>query len=362
MRIKQLRRKIKATSSSSSPSSNTATATLYCDLAKTYRSTDCMDEEECEAWRMAFESDPTHVDARRGFVLSLMNNADAAGAREICDKFETSDTGAAFSWSRALLEHLSFHVLGEAGASLERAQSSLRNAIESNPYVAFFIAKSEAFLSMVGPDTIDVLLQEKEKQRARETREARNDHGDDKKSVVDKKKSDKKRRKVKRRVRNVEESVAEGLEYCLTGISCWLDAPGGLEHIDQVLDTMAAEEKQPLRQSRQKCVQTLRDAETVLNDSESVPCTRLCERFLKHMGANVASGEKNDDDTKAEEAARERKRAKTDDDDEAEGKASATKTQSKSAKRRARAGYSRAVNRKKCIYGGNANDICVFVE
>eukprot|EP00940_MAST-03C_sp_MAST-3C-sp2_P001692 g1692.t1 len=319
MRLKQLRRKLSATGVT--PSQR---AGIYCSLAEFMRSAE-MDDEELNAWTNALDADPTSARARRGLVSALMNAADAASARELCERFE-SDGSAAFAWCRALLEHLSFHVLGESGATEKAAKRALRKAHRSNPFVSLLIGRSQTFFDIVGGDTLDVLLSERRRKR----------HGKEDEPEAS----------------EAERDIAEAFEYCLSGVSCWLDAPGGPEKIDEVV--LGENLNDIVRRLHKTCVDAVREAEAA-GRTEDVPCVRLFLRFVERFGTNAKPTK---DDESADASVVER----TDSKKKQKIARSDSKTMSKSARRRKRAGYSRSVNRKKQVYGGHSNDICVYVD
>ena len=280
-------------------------ATLYCDLARLHLKLGNEDEVQ-SSYEMALEEDRNCVEARRGLLVSYMDAADAPQARSICDRYK-NDVDTIFSWTRALLEHLSYYVLREKDSSESLASNALKRAMKVNPFVGIILSYSSEFLSNIKSEKIDMVL---------EDRREHEKSGESIKSTW-------------------EVRAAEAFEYCLAGVSCWLDAPEG---IDRVFENVTAS-----MLKTQKC-----ECERVLKKRSNMPCLSL---FMKGLKGLVMEEEEEDKITEDMLPSKKRKI-----------KTSTSTTSTKKRDRRKRSGYKRSRNRKSCVYGGNSNDIGVYID
>ena len=285
-------------------------AVLYCELAH-FHHTLGNDDQEQTSLEEALKMDSSSIRARRNLVLSYMDAADAAKAREICERF-SSDVSTSFSWTRALLEHLSFYVLQEKDSSEITANEVLSKAMKSNPFVAVVLCFSEEFLGNLNSEQIDLVLENWRR------------------DCVEKKKEMKK----------LERQAAEAFEYCMTGVSCWLDAPQG---IDRVMEHVVGNTSEIMKKLMLKCTEALRKEK-----SDEAKCLRLYLNGLRSVMREIDSEEEEEEEEGEEklEVLPPKKKKKN----------------MKQRDRRARSGYKRSRNRKKCVYGGNSNDLAVYID
>ena len=300
MRFKHIQKQI------SSATEKKQKAVLYCDLANMHRKLGNEDEMQ-SSYEKALEEDERCEEARRGLVLSYMDAADAAQARLICEKY-SNDVGATFMWTRALLEHLSFYVLNEKDSSESLASDVLNRAVKANPFVAIILSYSSEFLSNLKSEQIDLVLEDRRQRKKEKKSEVKED--------------------------TWEIRAAEAFEYCLTGVSCWLDAPEGIDRVFEKVDMSF------LKKQKNECDQILKKKRI------DMPCLSL---FVKGFRSVMMGGEEEEEEENVvEEELPQRKKQKT-------------KTKKK-RDRRARSGYKRSRNRKGCVYGGNSNDIAVYIN
>mmetsp|Transcript_22273 Transcript_22273/g.42413 ORF Transcript_22273/g.42413 Transcript_22273/m.42413 type:complete len:223 (-) Transcript_22273:47-715(-) len=85
---------------------------------------------------------------RRPLVSSYLEVGLAEKARALMEQFST-DTSTVFRYSNALIEFISWKLLGEPGASEELAAKSLRLAFAANQYVAVVLTCAEVFLEVI---------------------------------------------------------------------------------------------------------------------------------------------------------------------------------------------------------------------
>ena len=117
-------------------------------------------------------------------------------------------------------------------------------------------------------------------------------------------------------------------------MSCWLDAPEG---IDRVFENMTAS-----MLKTQKC-----ECERVLKKRSNMPCLSLFMKGLKGLVEEEEEEEEGDIITDGMLPSKKRK---------------IKKASTKKRDRRKRSGYKRSRNRKSCVYGGNSNDIGVYID
>lgn len=157
-------------------------------------------EEAAEFLRELEQLDDSDaLDIRAPLVLALLDATDAVGARKILER-HPQDMRCALQWSRALLEYISWAVLEEPGATEETAKTALNRAVETNAFVAVFIAHADSFTKFVDPGEVDRLIPA--------------DGPKPNPGVVD-----------------------EALRYCVDGLSCWRDAEGSQKWVRDALPT-----------------------------------------------------------------------------------------------------------------------------
>lgn len=276
--------------------------------------------------------------------MAYMDDADAANARALCEERpDLVKTDTTFAYTSALLEHLSYFVLAEDGADESVAQTTLAHAIRLNPFAAVLLARSDAFVQNMHPSAMVDLVHDKY-ERIERARSRRQDAARRRKNTTP--------TNTTRHHDDVdpdETRAMDAMEYGLSGVSCWLDAPDGLERIERLVES-----NECIRNMHTLCVRKLR----TVSEPSAYPALRMFAKILRLL---VDERDNDDDDdgvpaTGSDTSTSAARNAAVPPD------AQRARKKSKSARRRERSGYSRSVNRKKNVYGGHANDLSVYIE
>lgn len=104
------------------------------------------------AFNTLIEQDPDdHMEARHSFLRCYMDMGMAAEARALMERFP-HDTSACFAYTLALIEHISYCLLQEEGATEEIANEALEKGALDNSYISV-MCRSHLSKSLCGMDT-----------------------------------------------------------------------------------------------------------------------------------------------------------------------------------------------------------------
>jgi len=109
-----------------------------------------------------------HLRARDALLRLYLDTAQGERVREILTSF-SADQSALFSYSRVLLEYISYNLLEEEESSSEAGERELLTAYSHNPYVLWLLAYPDAFsLSFSHISSLSTSLPQSESERERE--------------------------------------------------------------------------------------------------------------------------------------------------------------------------------------------------